>query len=144
MKKVLFLVLLCISISTTAQTITWLGTADVNFNNAANWSPAQVPTAVNDVVIPTASIMTVNVVASVLSIDIQGTAMVTISSNFTFTAPSTVGPSAVVTWTGAIISGGSTLTNNGVFNLTTTASKSITGLTTFNNEGTFNISSTGD
>ena len=39
--------------SASGQTITWTGAGDgVTWGQAANWSPAQVPTAVNDVVIP--------------------------------------------------------------------------------------------
>ena len=144
MKRFLFFALVCISVSVSAQTITWTGAVDVNFNNPGNWSPAQVPLAGNDVVIPTGSTMLINVAASVQSIDIQGNAMVSMNNNLTFTAPSTVGANAFFTWTNGTISGGSTITNNGTFDLRTTSSKQILGLTTFNNEGTFNISSTGD
>ncbi|MEM0589364.1 beta strand repeat-containing protein, partial [Aequorivita flava] len=146
MKNILLLLLFSFSICTNiqAQTITWTGAIDANYSNVNNWNPAQVPTAVNDVIIPTASNVDVNIDASVKSITIQGTAVVNLFSNLTFTSPSSSDTGSVVNWISSSISGGSTFTNNGTFNLTTTSNKSIVGSTTINNEGNFNITTSGD
>jgi|GEM_PF-477428 len=41
---------------TQAATITWIGGTDSNWQNAANWTPAQVPTAADTVSIPTGTV----------------------------------------------------------------------------------------
>ncbi|WP_296380826.1 T9SS type A sorting domain-containing protein [Winogradskyella sp.] len=47
-------------------------------------------------------------------------------------------------WNNGILTGGGTVTNNGILDLISTSSHTINGLTTFNNEGEVNITDTGD
>ncbi|MCZ4320341.1 hypothetical protein O4H26_15230, partial [Aequorivita viscosa] len=144
-KLILFLLICGIACSNVqAQTITWTGEVDANYNNVNNWSLPQIPTAVNDVIIPTASTVDVNISASVKSITIQGTAVVNLFSNLSFTSPSSSETGTIVNWSSSTITGGSAFTNNGSFNLTTAGNKIIDGSTTFNNEGNFNITDSGD
>jgi len=131
--------------TTMAQTNTWTGAgANANWNTALNWSLNALPTATNDVIIPTGSNVTINVAATVKSIVIQGSAVVDIANSLTFNNASSAGAASTVNWSSNVITGGSTFTNNGTFNLTSTNTKSLVGVTTFNNAGTFNITSSGD
>ena len=147
MKNLLFfLTILCISLSSlTAQTITWTGAGDgTNWSDVNNWDLVAVPTATNDVVIPTGFSVTLNVAGSVKSIDLQGTSTFNINTNFTFTDASNLGDNSIVNWASGILNGGGTLTNHGTINLITTTAKIISGNTTLNNTGTINITTTGD
>ncbi len=141
MKKLLFFLFFCCIAFTglQAQTITWTGAVDVNYNNPNNWNPAQVPTAANDVIIPTGSTMTINVAASVKSIKVQGTSTVTINNNLQFTHTSSFSSNTTVYWNNGSLYGGGTLTNNGTVNLTTGGSRYISGPTTINNNGLFTM-----
>ncbi|QAA81106.1 BspA family leucine-rich repeat surface protein [Aequorivita sp. H23M31] len=141
MKKLLFFLLFCcLAISgLQAQTITWTGAVNDLYNNPNNWNPAQVPTAANDVIIPTGSTMTINVGASVKSIKVQGTSTVTINNNLQFTHASSFSSNTTVYWNNSSLYGGGTLTNNGTVNLTTGASRYISGPTTINNNGLFTM-----
>ena len=78
MKKPLpFLLFCCMAITgLQAQTITWTGAEDENYSNPNNWDLARVPSAANDVIVPTGSIMTLNVAASVKSIKIKGVTII--------------------------------------------------------------------
>lgn len=145
MKRLLFfliLSILCFSIS--AQTKTWIGDSGSNFNVPTNWNPTGVPGTTNDVVIPSGSLVIINSVTAVKSIAIQGTATVNLSNNLTFTAASSTASASTVNWSQGALSGGSTFTNNGTFNLPSTNNKFIEGSTTFKNKGDFNITDSGD
>ena len=147
MKQLLLKIMLLCLVGTTAvaQTNTWIGGgANTNWNTLANWSLNAVPTAANDVVIPTGFTVNQNVAATVKSINLQGNSTLALTTSFTFTDASTFGPNTVVTWSSGTIDGGGTLTNNGVINLTSAALKVINGDVTLNNAGTFNITSNGD
>ncbi|GEP51999.1 hypothetical protein FNO01nite_26710 [Flavobacterium noncentrifugens] len=141
MKKTLFfLMLLCSVFTTSAQTITWTGSgSNTNWDTAANWSPATVPTAANDVIIPTGKAVVINVAGVTKSIVVQGNASVTIVGGLSFLNASSFAANAVTNWTSGTISGGGTLTNAGTLNLTSGTSKVISQVTTINNTGTINI-----
>jgi len=141
MKKKLLILFLCfISFAgLQAQTITWTGAVNDLYNNPNNWNPAQVPTAANDVIIPTGSTMIINVAASVKSIKVQGTSTVTINNNLQFTHASSFSSNTTVYWNNSSLYGGGTLTNNGTVNLTTAGSRYISGPTTINNNGLFTM-----
>ena len=55
MKTLLLLLLVSLLALPTLAQATWTGTTSTDWNTAANWNPAGVPTATTDVVIPTAS-----------------------------------------------------------------------------------------
>ncbi|HLS31907.1 MAG TPA: hypothetical protein VK021_13710, partial [Flavobacteriaceae bacterium] len=139
-KQLFFLLLCCISlIGMQAQTITWTGAVNDLYNNANNWSPAQVPTATNDVIIPTGSTMIINASASVKSIEVQGTSSITIDQNLSFSDASSFSSNTTVNWNNSSLYGGGILTNNGTVNLTTGNSRYISGATTIINNGLFTM-----
>ncbi|MFD2725450.1 HYR domain-containing protein [Hyunsoonleella rubra] len=145
MKKTLLLALLCFaSISAFGQTWTG-GGANTNWNNTDNWDNNTVPTASDDVIIPTGFTVTLNVTGSVKSIDVQGTSIFNMNTSFTFTDASSFGADTTVNWSAGNLNGNAAILNNfGTVNLISTGSKAIIGNTSFNNSGTFNISSSGD
>lgn len=147
MKQHLLILMYCISALTFAQT-TWTGGgANTNWNNEDNWNTAAVPTAADHVIIPTGFTATINVAASALSLNVQGTAVLEINSNLI--SPTTnIGANASVNWSSGALGGPSTFTNLGTVNLINGSAKPI-GLTdgnivTFDNFGTINLLSTGD
>ena len=125
-----------------AQTITWTGNTDEFYSKATNWSPEQVPTATNDIVIPTGKTMSVNVEANVKSIKVNGNAKITLNNNLSFTGASTVGENAGIIWNAGNFYGAGTLTNNGIITLSGNDNKLISN-STIVNKGTFTISSSG-
>lgn len=146
MKKILLMLslfcTLCITVN--AQTNTWIGAgANDNWNTVANWSLNAVPTAINDVVIPTGSTAVLNVTGTTKSISVQGNALFTINSTLNFTDASSFGANTTIIFSDGSINGGSTLTNNGIINITTTGSKYIDNNTVLNNLGTINFTGTG-
>ena len=87
-----------------ASPITWNGSSSSDWNTAANWSGGAVPTASDEVIIPT--VATNNpVIAALASADCNN---LTINSGATLTIQSTVAG------TGSLITAG-TFTNNGTF-----------------------------
>ena len=139
-KQLLFLLFCCLAISAVqAQTITWTGAADVNYSNPANWNPAQVPTAINDVIVPPGSTMTINVAASVKSIEVRGTSTITVANQLSFTNASSFSSNTTTIFSGGNLRGGGTLTNNGTINITTTSTKTIYDNTVLKNNGTINL-----
>lgn len=123
-----------------AQTNTWTGAgANTNWNTVANWSLNAVPTASNDVVIPTGFTVDLNVAATTKSIAVQGNTTFNINSNLSFTNASSFASKVVVNWFSASFLGGGTLTNNGTIIMTTNNSKYISGVTTLVNNGTINF-----
>ena len=149
MKQFLLLLLCCLSGSIAIAQTTWTGLGgNTNWNNVDNWDNNTVPTASDDVIIPTGSNVFLNVPGTVKSIDLQGNAVFEMNSNFTFDENSTFGPNSIVNWNTGFINGAnggaSSLTNQGVLNLLSNGTKVITGGMTFQNEGTINIGSAGD
>src|SRR5690606_23020122 len=92
MKRILFLWMLCLTITSYAQTNTWTGAgANTNWNTVANWSLNAVPTAANDVVIPTGFTVNLNVAGTTKSIVVQGSSTFNIASSLSFTNASSFG-----------------------------------------------------
>lgn len=115
-----WLVLLALATSvTSAATITWTGAVSSDWNTAGNWSPAQVPTNVDTVIIS------------------SGT--VTFASNSQFAVlnfnggyivgPVVVSANTVMNWSAGRLAQGSSLlvASNALLNLTTTGEKDIGG-----------------
>ena len=143
MKRFLLLLLLFGSTIAIAQT-TWTGLGtNTNWNNTDNWDNNLVPTASDDVIIPTGFTVTLNVAGTIKSLDIQGNSVFDVNNSLTFTDTYTISSNATVDWNSGILQGDGTLTNNGTMNLPTTSAKSIYGTTVLNNEGMMNFQSTG-
>lgn len=142
---ILFLILITVSITINAQT-TWIGTGEnTNWNTTGNWNTNVVPTATNDVIIPSGFTVTLNVVGNIKSIDIQGNSVFEMNANLTFTEPSTFGANTTVNWANGTINGtSSTLTNLGTMNTTSTGAHFIAGDTTLENQGIINLTSSGN
>lgn len=78
----------------TAQTVTWTGAGDgVSWNQASNWSPAALPGAANDVVIPAGAGINLNTAATIRSLTTDravtqtaGCSVLTITNGITFTS----------------------------------------------------------
>ncbi|MEZ4792208.1 MAG: hypothetical protein R2783_01640 [Gelidibacter sp.] len=139
MKQLLLIfALFCASYMTVnAQTNTWTGNADTNWGTAANWSLNAVPTATNDVIIPTGKTVNLNVAGTTKSIVLQGNSTLNINNTLSFTNASSTAANATVNWGGASINGDGTLTNNGTLNMVG-GTKSFGGATVINNAGTIN------
>ncbi len=127
-----------------AQTNTWTGAVNNNWGTAGNWSLAEVPTATQDAVIPSGFTVNLNVSATINSLQVQGTSTFNWSQQLSIASASNFGPNSTVNWNVGNLTGGGTLTNQGLLDHTTTSNTSILGFTTLNNEGTFIISGTGD
>jgi len=126
-----------------AQTITWTGASDgINWSDPNNWDLTTIPTETHDVIIPDGSTLTLNVEASVKSIEVQGVSTVTISNTLSFSHESSFGFNSVINWYSGYLTGGGILTNKGTIDIMTTEWKGIWG-STLNNEGTINIISNG-
>lgn len=136
----LFFTLFCTSYMTVnAQTNTWTGNADNNWSNVANWSLNAVPTASNDVIIPTGKTVNLNVVGTTKSIVVQGNSTFNIANNLAFINGSSFATNTTISWSNGNLSGGGTLTNNGTLNMTTDATRFISDGSIVNNSGTFNM-----
>lgn len=140
----LIFTLLCASYMTVnAQTNTWNGSADNNWSNTANWSLNAVPTAANDVVIPTGKTVNLNVVGTTKSIVVQGNSTFNISNTINFLNASSFAANTTINVGGASINGG-TLNNSGMLNFIG-GTKYIGGTTILNNAGTMTfVSGAGD
>ncbi|WP_367276630.1 beta strand repeat-containing protein, partial [uncultured Psychroserpens sp.] len=146
MKRILLLMLLgMLSTIAIAQT-TWTGLgANTNWNNTDNWDTNLVPTAADDVIIPSGFTVILNVSGTVQSIDVQGNSTFEMNSSFSFAGDSNFGPNTTINWNaGTLLGTAFTLTNQGEMNLLGNSGKSLVTGTILDNEGTMNISSTGD
>ncbi|WP_169718942.1 beta strand repeat-containing protein [Aequorivita capsosiphonis] len=145
MKRLLFfsvLSIFCLKIS--AQTNTWTGSgANNNWNTTLNWSLNSVPTAAQDVVIPTGFTVDLNVSGSTKSITLQGNSTFNISNSLSFTNPSSFGSNTTINFSNGDIKGGGTMTNNGIINFITGNSKYIFGNTVLDNLGKIKFTGTG-
>ena len=113
-----------------AATITWTGAASVDWTNSANWSPPQVPTNSDTVVINSGNI-------TFASNSVFGTL------NFNggiISGPVVLATNAVMNWTGGRLGQGSSLVvlSNALVNLTTSTEKDLGGPMT--NFGQVNLS----
>ncbi|WP_353779314.1 HYR domain-containing protein [Winogradskyella sp. 3972H.M.0a.05] len=146
MKRLLLLsIIMAFGIASYAQT-TWTGAgADTNWSNTDNWDTNLVPTASDDVIIPTGFTVTLNVSGNVRSITLQGNSTLDMNTSFEFSEPSTFETGTTVNWnTGTLNGNTSTLTNSGTMNLMSVGTKIISGDTVLDNSGTINITSSGD
>lgn len=145
MKRDLLLILLLLSCMIAMSQTTWTGLgATTNWNNTDNWDTNLVPTVADDVVIPTGFTVTLNVIGSVKSIDVQGNAIFEMNTNLNYFENSSFGPNTTINWTSGIIEGnGSTLTNNGVINLFT-GNVTVGSSSILTNNGTIKFNGGGD
>jgi hypothetical protein len=143
-KNLLLLLLLLIGTIAVAQT-TWTGGgADTNWNNTDNWSTNLVPTALDDVIIPTGFTVTLNVSGNVRSINVQGTSVFNINANLTFSEPSAFDTGTTVNWNVGILNGtGSILTNAGTIAIASSNVNLANG-TTLTNNGNLNFTGAGN
>lgn len=136
MKQLLLLISYFMVVSLQAQTNTFTGAIDSNWNNANNWSLITLPSITHDVVIPNGKSVILNMNANIASIQLAGTANLTIQGNLSIASASSVSSQSTVTWTGGNLSGGGTLNNLGNMMILPAGSKQILGGTTLNNSGT--------
>lgn len=136
MKQLLLLISYFMVVSLQAQTITFTGAIDSNWNNANNWSLITLPGITHDVVIPNGKSVILNMNANIASIQLAGTANLTIQGNLSIASASSVSSQSTVTWTGGNLSGGGTLNNLGNMMILPAGGKQILGGTTLNNSGT--------
>ncbi|WP_370002460.1 hypothetical protein [Winogradskyella sp.] len=145
MKRILLLIVFGISSTIAIAQTTWTGLgANTNWNNTDNWDTNMVPTASDDVIIPTGFTVTLNVVGTVQSLDVQGNSTFDINTNLTFSQPSTFGSGTTINWNaGTLLGSSAVLTNNGTIN-TFASNVTLGGGTTLSNEGQINITGAGD
>jgi phage baseplate assembly protein gpV len=104
--------------------ISWNNAAGGNWGTAANWDPAQVPTAAADVLITLDGTytVTINVAAAAASLtlgDSTGVQTLAMAANsLTLGGASNVGASGIVNMSGGSLAGNGSLTVNGTFNWT--------------------------
>lgn len=107
MKKILLFVLTMMLVTVSfAQTNTWDGSTNNNWNTAANWSLNAVPTAAHDVVININAAIQVDASPTINSLTISGSATVSLTSNG-------AGQTITIDNNGSSIALGSTLTLQG-------------------------------
>src|SRR5690606_10366712 len=115
-----------------------------NWNNIDNWSTFLVPTASDNVIIPTGFTVNINVAANVLSLQVQGNSTLNIGTNLTFTEASSFAAGTTINCNSGYVTGASTsLTHNGTVNAIAN-SVFLAGLPTFINNGQINLTSTAD
>jgi len=137
--------MMLLSSITVSQTITWTGSGtNNNWNNTDNWDLGVIPSATNDVIIPSGFIVIINISATTQSIVVAGNSQLTISNTLSFTTASSFAPDVTTNWVSSNLIGGGTLTNMGTLNILSVNSKSILEDTTLSNTGTINITGTGD
>ena len=149
MKKVLFFILLCLSAAGVySQTNTWDGSESTSWNNPLNWSLNVIPLPIHNVVIPSGSLVNLNVNAAINSIDLQGTSQFNVGNTLSILANSSFGPNTTVIWSYGALSASGTpnvnLSTMGLINVTSVYDKSIIGGLTLNNTGTIAIVDSGD
>lgn len=133
-KLILLLLFIIVSTLAIAQT-TWTGAGTDNYwSNTDNWNTNIVPTAADDVIIPTGFTVFQNLAGSIKSIVLQGNSVLEMGYDLIITNPSTFGVNTIVNWGSGTISGNTTLTNNGQIN-TVTFGSTISGGITLNNQG---------
>ena len=136
MEKKLLFITFFMTLVLQAQTNTFIGAFDNNWNNNANWSLNLIPTLTNDVVIPTGKTILLNSDGDAKSIQLEGTATLNLSGNLSIAQLSLASAQSTINWTSGNISGGGTLNNLGKMNILPAGSKQLKGGTTINNSGT--------
>ena len=90
MKKILLFVVIILlsSLVVTAQTTKTAASGANNWSNAATWTPNGVPDSVDDVIIPSGSVITLDQSDSVRSIDLQSGGFIFVNNAFTVSGAS--------------------------------------------------------
>jgi hypothetical protein len=144
MKNLLLLfVTLLLSQQLFAQTKTWTGTVNTEWNNAANWNPSGIPTSTDNVSITTATnppvISSGSVAAKSVFINAVG-ASLTINSGATLTVSSDVATSTVQVFRGTLTNNGTLVVNNANSSVVSNnAALSANNNSNINNAGTMTI-----
>ncbi|MEM1119122.1 MAG: cadherin-like beta sandwich domain-containing protein, partial [Bacteroidota bacterium] len=125
----------CTAVATTTELLTWTGAKSTAWNEACNWSPIGVPTATNDVTIPSAPInqptLSVNT-AVAKSVEVQSGATLTIATMGQLTINDSKGFTvSSLTLTSAFLNQG-TVENNGKLVIGNIASAGDYGILNFN------------
>ena len=128
----------CTPTPSPTATLVWNGSVDTDWTKPCNWTPTSVPTATNDVEIPSAPAnqptVGTNIVALAKSVWVQPSATLTIAATGSLTINSSRSFNIGVTRTCAFFNQG-TVQNAGQLTLGNTASIGVFGLW---NRGTFN------
>ena len=117
--RLLLLLMVALPGSTTlmAQTATWTGLTSTSWNTATNWNPAAIPTATDDVVIPSAPATqpVLSTTATAKSVEVQSGASLTITSAGSLTINNSRRFQTFIAsfWNrGRVVSGGQLIINN--------------------------------
>lgn len=137
MKKQLLVFILFISSLGFGQQNVWVGTVDDKWSNKDNWS-GEVPSASEDILIPSGFTVTIDTPADILSIEVQGNSVLNITRVLRIANPSEFEDNVVVNWSGGDLNGGGILLNSGTINMSF-PSFDISESTTLNNPGTINL-----
>lgn len=134
-KQLLLLAVICFQSQIIAQTNIWTGNGgDSNWFNAANWSANSIPSSADDVLI--ASAFTVEIEANTAnssSIELQNSATLIVNNNLVFSNELTIDINATLDWISGSISGGGSIQNEGLINLTELSEKLLVNTTLNNN-----------
>ncbi len=125
------------SVSTPTGTLTWTGAISTDWNLACNWSPASIPSAGNDVVIPNTTndpVIGAGIAALAKTVEVQTGALFTIAATASLTINGSKSVSSIV----SAFDNNGTVNNNGLISIGSTTSSGAYGMvnrTTFNNTG---------
>ncbi|WP_422106620.1 T9SS type A sorting domain-containing protein [Winogradskyella sp.] len=139
--KLCFGIALCLTISMYSQNV-WTGTEDDLWSNENNWS-GTVPTATEDVLIPTGFVVTLDTPANIRSIEVQGNSTLNVTETLTIAVDSEFEDNVVVNWTSGDLIGPGILLNSGTINLSF-PSFDLSGSVVLNNPGEINLSGGGN
>lgn len=115
------------AVSTPTGTLTWTGAISTDWNLTCNWSPASVPTADNDVVIPNTTndpVIGTGTAALAKTVEIQTGALFTIAA----TASLTVNGSKTVSSLSSAFDNNGTVNNSGLISIGSTTSSGGYGM----------------
>ncbi|KOP36215.1 hypothetical protein DBB36_11000 [Flavobacterium sp. WLB] len=144
--------------TTTCTTGYWTGVTDTNWNTATNWCGNTVPTATTDVVIPSGTPNSPNILAGVtavprnltinnsatLTLANSATALLNISGDFTNNGTLTTGANSTISFVGTANQNIGGFTTTGLISMTKTGgTATFTGNVTSSNAGALTINGTG-
>ncbi|MDQ6788078.1 MAG: putative Ig domain-containing protein [Acidobacteriota bacterium] len=119
-----------LTVTAASNTVTWVGGASgdaSNWNNAANWNPATIPTSTSDVVIPASGVSNEPIISnnnqSVNSLDESSGRTLTVNSGRALTITSSCAINGTMNVAGAFNCG--SLTSTGTINFTGTSVQTI-------------------
>ncbi|MFK7756279.1 MAG: beta strand repeat-containing protein [Flavobacteriales bacterium] len=128
-----------------SQTVkTRLADPNTSWNNPSAWSPAGNPDNGDHIIIPAGVTLNINQGVSIGYIEAQSGSTVILASTMTFLEPSSIAEGATFNWTSGTISGGSTISNEGLLDLSSLSNKTISGSTSLINNSELRITSSGD